>query len=31
LKLPGALVLPNDENDVILSTAENKPPTKPVP
>jgi len=31
LKLPGALVLPNDENDVILSSAENKPPTKPIP
>ena len=31
LKLPGALVLPNDENDVILSSAENKPATKPIP
>jgi hypothetical protein len=29
--LPGALFLPNDEVDVMLSTAENKPPTKPVP
>ena len=30
-KLPGALLLPHDENDVVLSSAENKPPTKPVP
>ena len=29
--LPGALVLPGDEIDVNLSTAENKPPTKPIP
>ncbi|HWF09712.1 MAG TPA: hypothetical protein VG297_14685 [Bryobacteraceae bacterium] len=31
LKLPGALVLTGDEVDVNLSTAENKPPTKPTP
>jgi hypothetical protein len=30
-KLPGALVLPGDEQDVVLSSAENKPPTKPTP
>lgn len=30
-KLPGAFVLPGDETDVNLSTAENKPPEKPVP
>lgn len=29
--LPGALLLPGDNIDVNLSTAENKPPTKPVP
>jgi hypothetical protein len=29
--LPGALVLPGDDIDVNLSTAENKPPTKPTP
>ena len=29
--LPGALVLPGDSVDVNLSSAENKPPTKPVP
>ena len=29
--LPGALVLTNDNIDVNLSTAENKPATKPVP
>lgn len=29
--LPGALVLHGDDIDVNLSTAENKPPTKPVP
>ncbi len=29
--LPGALILPGDNIDVYLSTAENKPPTKPVP
>jgi hypothetical protein len=31
LTLPGALILPNDNTDVNLSTAENKPPTKPIP
>lgn len=31
LTLPGALILPGDNIDVYLSTAENKPPTKPVP
>lgn len=31
LTLPGALILPGDDIDVNLSTAENKPPTKPVP
>lgn len=29
--LPGAKVLPGDDIDVNLSTAENKPPTKPIP
>jgi hypothetical protein len=29
--LPGALVIPGDDIDVNLSTAENKPPTKPIP
>ncbi len=29
--LPGALILPGDDIDVALSTAENKPPVKPVP
>ena len=29
--LPSAFVLPGDSTDVNLSTAENKPPTKPVP
>ncbi len=29
--LPGALVLPGDDIDVNLSTAENKPPEKPIP
>ena len=29
--LPGAVVLPGDNIDVNLSTAENKPPTKPIP
>jgi hypothetical protein len=29
--LPGALVLPGDNIDVTLSSAENKPPTKPTP
>jgi hypothetical protein len=28
---PGALLLPGDNLDVILSSAENKPPTKPTP
>jgi len=31
LTLPGALILPGDDIDVYLSTAENKPPTKPIP
>jgi len=31
LNLPGALILSGDNIDVNLSTAENKPPTKPVP
>jgi hypothetical protein len=31
LTLPGAFILPHDNTDVNLSTAENKPPTKPVP
>ena len=31
MHLPGALVLPNDNIDVILSSAENKPPNKPTP
>jgi hypothetical protein len=31
MNLPGALVLPNDNIDVILSSAENKPPSKPTP
>jgi hypothetical protein len=31
LTLPGAFVLTGDNVDVNLSTAENKPPTKPVP
>jgi len=30
-KLPGASVLPNDNIDSILSSAENKPATKPIP
>jgi len=30
-KFPGTLVLPGDDIDVNLSTAENKPPSKPVP
>ena len=29
--LPGALILPGDDIDVTLSSAENKPPTKPIP
>ena len=29
--LPGALILPDDNIDVNLSSAENKPPTKPIP
>ncbi len=31
LTLPGAFLLPGDEIDVVLSSAENKPPEKPVP
>jgi len=31
LTLPGAFIVTGDETDVNLSTAENKPPTKPVP
>jgi hypothetical protein len=31
LTLPGAFLLPHDNTDVNLSTAESKPPTKPVP
>jgi hypothetical protein len=31
LTLPGALILPGDDIDVYLSTAENKPPNKPIP
>jgi hypothetical protein len=31
MTLPGAFVLPGDNQDVNLSTAENKPPTKPIP
>jgi len=31
LTLPGALILPGDNLDVYLSTAENKPPNKPTP
>ncbi len=31
LTLPGAFILTGDDVDVNLSTAENKPPTKPVP
>jgi hypothetical protein len=31
LNLPGAVILSGDNIDVNLSTAENKPPTKPVP
>jgi hypothetical protein len=31
MNLPGALILSNDSNDVILSSAENKPPNKPIP
>lgn len=31
MTLPGALILPHDEQDVNLSTAENKPPSKPTP
>jgi hypothetical protein len=31
MNLPGALILSNDSNDVILSCAENKPPNKPIP
>jgi hypothetical protein len=31
MTLPGALILPHDDVDVNLSTAENKPPTKPTP
>jgi hypothetical protein len=31
LTLPGAFILPGDEIDVVLSSAENKPPTKPIP
>ena len=31
LTIPGAFVLPGDEVDVVLSSAENKPPLKPVP